>query len=157
MAQPGRLAWIVQQAIVPTGRASARVRFAVRPLDKGNLMCAPENRRAIVAVVLLVMVPCGFAAMDYLVPNNGQARRIIGLSLFALPLLSLALGIKSRRTKIGSLSLFLSIPMSPYVIAATFWWFTVMKPQLHPRHLYPCRSSQRLDGQPSNTALHPTP
>ncbi len=125
---------------------------------KAFLMRKQEIRRGIAAVVLLIIFPCGAAAMDHFVPNNAQARGIIGFSLFTLPLFSLALGLKSHHTWLGIVSLFISVPLFLWVVGATFWWFVILQPQvvrysrLHPHH-----STQRLISQRPNNALHPTP
>ena len=109
-----------------------------------------EKSSGIAALVLLILYISSAVAMEHS-RGNGQTRNIIGFSLCLLPLLSLVLSLMSSRTWMGIVGLFLSIPLSLFVVAAVTW--TVLY-GLHPHksHMHPNQS-----GQQSNTALHRTP
>ena len=109
-----------------------------------------EKSSGIAALVLLILYISSAVAMEHS-RGNGQTRNIIGFSLCLLPLLSLVLSLMSSRTWMGIVGLFLSIPLSLFVVAAVTW--TILY-GLHPHksHMHPNQS-----GQQSNTALHRTP
>ena len=109
-----------------------------------------EKSSGIAALVLLILYISSAVAMEHF-RGNGQTRNMIGFSLCLLPLLSLVLSLMSSRTWMGIVGLFLSIPLSLFVVAAVTW--TVLY-GLHPHksHLHPNQS-----GQQSSTALPRTP
>ena len=118
---------------------------------KAVLMHKQEFFFGIFSLVLLVLFVCGMTGMDYMNRDNGYARNIIGFSLFALPLLSLILSMKSHQTWMGIVGLFVSVPLCLFSIGALAWVIYYSRLS-HASHLHHSQSSQ----QPNNS-LHPSP
>jgi len=110
-----------------------------------------ETVFGVIALVVLVLFVYGMAGMDFSNRGNGQVRNIVGLSLFALPLLSLVLSLKSHQTWMGIVGLIVSVPLCLFFIGAMAW---VIHYSL-PSHVSPLHHSQ--SSLPPNNALQPTP
>ena len=110
-----------------------------------------EKIFGIFALVLLALFVCGMTGMDYMSRDNGYARNIIGVSLFALPLLSLILSMKSHQTWMGIVGIFVSVPLCLFFLGALAWVIHYTRLP-HASHLHHSQSSQR-----PNNSLHLTP
>lgn len=110
-----------------------------------------EKISGIFALVLLALFVCGMTGMDYMSRDNGYARNIIGVSLFALPLLSLILSMKSHQTWMGIVGLFVSVPLCLFFLGALAWVIHYTRLP-HASHLHHSQNSQR-----PNNSLHLTP